>query len=175
MNLKVEYVDLNEIAPYGMNSKLHPAEQIEQIKKSIDQFGFCDPVGIWNGEIVEGHGRFIAAKELGLTTIPIIRLDDLTDEQRRAYALVHNKLTMNSGFDFDLLQLELESLDIDMSDFGFSIEELEEEPTDLDEDKAKDKITVTITFNDEATFREAEERLNNIADELEAKMSYKMS
>ena len=119
MNLKVEYVGLNEVVPYSMNSKLHPAEQIEQIKKSIEQFGFRDPIGVWNGEIVEGHGRFIAAKELGITTIPIIRLDDLSDEERRAYALVHNQLTMNSGFDFDLLQEELDSLSIDMGDFGF--------------------------------------------------------
>lgn len=125
MNLKVEYVGLNEIVPYSMNSKLHPAEQIEQIKKSIEQFGFRDPIGVWNGEIVEGHGRFIAAKELGIKTIPIIRLDDLSDEERRAYALVHNQLTMNSGFNFDLLQEELDSLSIDMSDFGF--DKMEEE------------------------------------------------
>lgn len=146
MNLKVEYVDLNEIAPYGMNSKLHPAEQIEQIKRSIEQFGFRDPVGVWNGEIVEGHGRFIAAKELGLEEIPIIRLDDLSDEQRRAYALVHNKLTMNSGFDFDLLQLELDSLELDMEQFGFDstdVPDLDFFLTDQEnETKEKEKNTI---------------------------------
>lgn len=62
--------------------------------------GFDDPIAIWkNGEIIEGHGRLIAAQQLEMKTVPIIRLDDLTDEQRRAYALIHNKLTMNSGFD----------------------------------------------------------------------------
>ena len=95
-NLKIEYVTLSEIKPYSGNAKTHPREQIEQIKKSINEVGFNDPIGVWHGEIVEGHGRYMAAQELGLDTVPIIRLDSLTDEQRRAYALIHNKLTMNS-------------------------------------------------------------------------------
>lgn len=107
MNLKIEYVPIDEIKPYSNNSKQHPENQIEQIKKSIQDFGFNDPIAIWNGEIVEGHGRYIAARELGIDTIPVIRLDSLSDEQRKAYALVHNKLTMNSDFDIDLLQIEL--------------------------------------------------------------------
>lgn len=119
MELKVEYIPIEEIRPYGGNAKKHPAEQIEQIKKSIQDFGFNDPIAVWNGEIVEGHGRYIAAQELGIGTVPVIRLDSLSDEQRKAYALVHNKLTMNSDFDFDLLQLELDSLDLDMEKFGF--------------------------------------------------------
>ena len=119
-NLKIEYVKLSEIKPYSGNAKTHPREQIEQIKKSINEVGFNDPIGVWHGEIVEGHGRYMAAQELGLDTVPIIRLDSLTDEQRRAYALIHNKLTMNSDFDFDLLNIELEGIfDIDMGIFGF--------------------------------------------------------
>ena len=121
-NLKIEYVKLSEIKPYSGNAKTHPREQIEQIKKSINEVGFNDPIGVWHGEIVEGHGRYMAAQELGLDTVPIIRLDSLTDEQRRAYALIHNKLTMNSDFDFDLLNIELEGIfDIDMGDFGFDL------------------------------------------------------
>lgn len=126
MNLKIEYLPIDEIKPYAGNAKLHPAEQIEQIKKSIQEFGFNDPIAVCNGEIVEGHGRYIAAQELGIDRLPIIRLDHLSDEQRRAYALVHNKLTMNSDFDFDLLQLELESLDLDMEDFGFDFSSLDD-------------------------------------------------
>lgn len=121
-NLKVEYVKIDEIKPYKNNAKLHPQEQIEQIKKSIQEFGMNDPIGIWKDEIVEGHGRLLACKELGYTEIPIIRLDHLTDEQRKAYILAHNKLTMNSDFDIDILNEELDSiLDIDMSDFGFDL------------------------------------------------------
>ena len=130
MKLKIEYVDINSIKPYEKNAKLHPEEQIEQIKKSIEQFGMDDPIGIWKDEIVEGHGRLIACKELGYTEVPIIRLDHLTDEERKAYTLAHNKLTMNSDFDIDLLNEELENFDtIDMSDFGFDID------LDLDEEQ----------------------------------------
>lgn len=76
--------------------------------------------GIWKDEIVEGHGRLIACKELGYTEVPIIRLDHLSDEERKAYTLAHNKLTMNSDFDIDILNDELDDiLNIDMSDFGF--------------------------------------------------------
>lgn len=118
--LKIEYVDINSIKPYENNAKEHPREQIEQIKKSIQEFGNNDPIAVWNNEIVEGHGRYQALKELDIKEIPIIRLDNLTDEQRKAYILIHNKLTMNSDFDFDILNEELDNiLDIDMEDFGF--------------------------------------------------------
>ena len=118
--LKIEYVSIDSIKPYENNAKLHPQEQIEQIKKSIKQFGMDDPIGIWKDEIVEGHGRLIACKELGMTEVPIIRLDHLNDSERKAYTLAHNKLTMNSDFDIDILNSELDSiLDIDMEDFGF--------------------------------------------------------
>lgn len=123
MQLKIEYVPIDDIKPYAGNAKTHPAEQVEQIKKSIEQFGFNDPIAIWHDEVVEGHGRLIAATEMGIDSVPIIRLDGLTDEQRRAYALVHNKLTMNSGFNFDLLQIELENISFDMSEFDFDIDE----------------------------------------------------
>ena len=126
MALKIQYENINNIKPYKNNAKEHPKEQIEQIKKSIQEFGNNDPIAVWHDEIVEGHGRYIALKELGESEIPIIRLDNLTDEQRKAYTLVHNKLTMNSDFDFDLLSEELDNIiDIDMSDFDFYIEKEE--------------------------------------------------
>ena len=133
MKLKIEYVDINSIKPYENNAKEHPQEQIEQIKKSIEEFGMNDPIGIWHDEIVEGHGRLIACKELGYKEVPIIRLDELTDSKRKAYALVHNQLTMNSGFDIEILDNELDDLindddfDIDMTEFGFDIDEGQEE------------------------------------------------
>jgi len=134
--LKIEYVDIESIKPYKNNAKLHPKEQIEQIKRSIEQFGMDDPIGIWKDEIVEGHGRLIACKELGMTEIPIIRLDHLTDEERKAYTLAHNKLTMNSDFDLDILNDELMNFDtIDMSDFGFDLDFDVEEETEIIEDE----------------------------------------
>lgn len=127
--LKVEYVDIDSIKPYKNNAKLHPKEQIEQIKKSIENFGMNDPIGIWNNEIVEGHGRILACKELGYKQIPVIKLDHLTDEERKSYIIAHNKLTMNSDFDIDILRTELENLkelDFDLELTGFNIDELDE-------------------------------------------------
>ncbi len=135
MKLKVEYVPIDDIKPYESNAKLHPAEQVEQIKQSIREFGFLDPIAVWqDGKVIEGHGRLIAAHELGMDKIPIIRLDSLTDEQRRAYTLIHNKLTMNSPFDVDLLDIELEMIsDIDMEQFGFDISDIQGTIPDMDD------------------------------------------
>ena len=116
-------IPLEDLTPDPSNAKDHPAWQIEQIKASIEQFGNLDPIGVWGGEnlIVEGHGRYEALKELGYQEAECIRLDWLTDEERRAYALAHNKLTMNSGFIPDALDMNLEAIgEIDMSLFGFN-------------------------------------------------------
>ena len=135
-NLKIEYIPIEDIKPYSNNAKTHPAEQIQQIKNSILEFGFRDPIAVWNNTIVEGHGRLLAAQELGYKELPIIRLDDLTDEQRKAYCLAHNKLTMNSDFDLDVLSAELDSItDIDMSNFGFDLDLPDfDEPAEVVED-----------------------------------------
>ena len=135
--LKVEYVDIGELKPYAKNAKIHTDEQIDQIVESIRQFGMNDPIAVWkDGEIIEGHGRLMACQKLGMEQVPIIRLDGLTDEQRRAYMNVHNQLTMNTGFDLDLLAAELNEIDnIDMSMFGFDISSfIEEEKQEAEED-----------------------------------------
>lgn len=148
MKLKVEYIPIDDIKPYEKNAKIHTEEQIEQIKKSIEEFGMNDPIGIWRDNIIiEGHGRLMACKELGMEEVPVIRLDNLTDDQRKAYTLIHNQTTMNTGFDLDILNEELENIEIDMSDFGFELEldDLEDEteiiedevPEVLEEPKAK--------------------------------------
>ena len=137
--LKIEYISLDNIKTYENNAKLHPAEQIEQIKKSIQEFGFNDPIAIdENNVIIEGHGRYIACKELGIKEVPIIRLNNLDEEHKRAYMLVHNKLTMNSDFDIDTLNFELEEISLDMSKFGFDIPILEENEEPEDEDLFED-------------------------------------
>ena len=134
MKLKVDYIPIEQLKPYEKNAKIHTQEQIEQIKKSIQEFGMNDPIGIWGKDnlIVEGHGRLQACKELGMKEVPVIRIDDLTDEQRRAYTLVHNQTTMNTGFDLDVLNEELENLSIDMTEYGF--DSISEEDVELEED-----------------------------------------
>ena len=118
--LIIEYMPIENLKPYENNAKIHTVEQIEQIKASITEFGMNDPIAIWKDNIIiEGHGRLIACKELGFKELPVIRLDNLTDDERKAYTLVHNKLTMNTDFDIDLLNEELETIEIDMTEFGF--------------------------------------------------------
>lgn len=136
-NLKIEYVDINTLKEYEKNAKLHPQEQIEQIKKSIQEFNMIDPIGVWkDNSIIEGNGRYKACMQLGIKEVPIIRLDHLSDEERKAYTLAHNKLTMNSDFDLDILNDELDDiLNIDMSDFGFDIDFEDEEEKEIIEDE----------------------------------------
>ena len=135
--LEVVDVPTDELVTYANNAKLHPHEQVDQIAESIRQFGFIDPSAVLTNadgelEIVEGHGRLMAAKLLGLQTVPTIRLDHLTDEQRRAYTHVHNKLNMNSGFDLEILGNELESIDFEWEEFGFDVFDLAEAATATD-------------------------------------------
>ena len=122
--LKIVYLPPGDLTPYEKNAKKHASADIEAIKASIKELGgFNDPIGIWGDKniIVEGHGRQLAALELGLDKVPCIRLDHLTEEQRRAYALAHNKTNELADYDFSVLGEELAvlELDFDMSDFGF--------------------------------------------------------
>lgn len=140
--LTVEEVSTESLIPYARNAKIHTNEQIDQICESIGEFGFNDPVAVWDGpdgpEIIEGHGRVMAAKKLGLDVVPVVRLDHLSDEQRRAYGIVHNKLTMNTGWDFAKLDAELDDLavEFDMGDFGF--ESFDYDPESLFDDHKTD-------------------------------------
>lgn len=130
--MKIEKISINEIKQYENNAKIHTPEQVEQIKNSIKEFGNNDPIAIdENNIIIEGHGRYIALQELGYKEVEVIRLNHLSEEQKKAYMLVHNKLTMNTDFDFELLSEELSNiLDFDMGEFGFDIEILDPEELD---------------------------------------------
>ena len=122
--MKIELLPISSLKPYENNAKIHTPEQVEQIKRSIQEFGFNDPIAVdENGMIIEGHGRLLALKEMGWTEVECIRLDGMTDDQKRAYIHIHNQLTMNTGFDMDILEAELKSIDgIDMAFFGFDMD-----------------------------------------------------
>lgn len=130
------------------NAKLHPAEQVEQIKKSILEFGNNDPIAIdENNTIIEGHGRYLALKELGYEEVEVIKLSHLSEEKKKAYILVHNKLTMNTGFDIDILNEELSEIEsIDMSEFDFEIiedvdiDDFFQEKEEIQEEKDENEI-----------------------------------
>lgn len=129
--MQIIKLGIEELTPYENNAKKHTLEQIEQIKNSIQAFGNIDPLGIAgeNNVIYVGNGRYIALKELGYKEAYCIRLDHLTEQERKAYAIAHNKLTMNTGFDDELLRAEMESLqdiDFDLELTGFEEWELED-------------------------------------------------
>lgn len=138
LELGIEYVETGKLMPYANNAKMHDAEQVAQIASSIEEFGFNDPIGVWMNadgelEIVEGHGRVLAAKKLGMEHVPIIRLDHMTDDERRAYAHVHNQTTLTSGFDDSILFKDMSELDFDWSSFGFDVTEVESKARSLDD------------------------------------------
>lgn len=136
MELNIEYLPVEALRPYDRNARKHAKKDIDAIAASIREFGFDDPIGIWgDGLIVEGHGRLLAAKQMGMTSVPCIRLDHLTDEQRRAYTLAHNRTAELSGWDFDMQAAELaEITEIDMSEFGFDLDSIVPEVKDDDYD-----------------------------------------
>lgn len=136
MNLKIEYVNIHDLKKYHKNAKKHPKEQVKRIANSIKEFGMCDPIGVWGKDnlIIEGHGRLMALKKLGYKEAPIIRLDHLSEEQRKAYTLAHNK-SAESEWDFEILADELESIiNIDMMDFGFDLQMEDEEPKVIEDE-----------------------------------------
>lgn len=122
--LEVREMAVADLVPYANNAKKHPKEQIDQIAESISEFGNCDPIAVWHNEdgeaeIVEGHGRVMALKQLGIDTAPVICLDHLTDEQRRIYTHVHNQTTINSGFDEQALIEGMDNLNANWEALGF--------------------------------------------------------
>lgn len=139
MSLQIEYIPTSELNPYKNNARKHENTDVSAIVSSIQEFGFDDPIGVWGDDntIIEGHGRLMAAKKLKMKEVPCIRLDHLTDEQRRAYALAHNKTAELSEWDLDLLKIELDDItDIDMSEFGFDLDFDIDEPAEIVEDEA---------------------------------------
>lgn len=121
--MQIEKVKIKDLVEYEGNAKLHPQEQIDKIKKSIQEFGNNDPIAIdENNIIIEGHGRLQALEQLGHTEAEVIRLSHLSEDQKKAYILVHNKLNMDTGFDTEMLRDELDGIfNVDMADFGFDL------------------------------------------------------
>ena len=137
MELKIEYLPIEQLKPYNKNTRKHQDLDIDNIAKSIEQFGMCDAIGIWGKDnvIVEGHGRMMACKKLGINTVPCVRLDHLTDEQRRKYAIAHNATAELSIWDKDFLAEELAELDMSDFDFDFDIDSILDEGTEVVEDE----------------------------------------
>ena len=168
--LKIDYLSISEIKEYGKNAKLHPREQIEQIKKSIEEYGFDDPIAVdENKVIIEGHGRLIAAKELDIKTVPVIYLRHLTEEQKKAYRIAHNKINMNSGFDMGMLQAELNeilSADFSIEALGFDETEIDEILQSVDEVYGLEDIAENYNSQNDFSEREEESEYDVTEDEF---------
>ena len=149
--LKYELVDVDRLIPYINNARTHSKEQVTRLASSIKEFGFINPV-ITDGEhgILAGHGRIMAAKQLGIKQVPCISAAYLTEAQKKAYILADNRLPMDAGWDNDLLKIEIESLQgegFDIALTGFDEKELadlfaadneaQEDGFDVDEELAK--------------------------------------
>lgn len=125
--LEIKYLTADKITPYKNNSRTHSKAQIDQLKKSIQEFGMCSPIALHNGTIVYGHARFQSLQELGHTEFPTVDLSHLNEEQKKAYIIADNKLALNAGWDEDILKQEIIELDNDNFDLkllGFDMEEL---------------------------------------------------
>ena len=115
----IEHVAIEALIPYARNSRTHSDAQVAQIAASIREFGFTNPVLIdAQGGVIAGHGRIMAARKLSLPDVPCIRLDHLTDAQKRAYVIADNKLALNAGWDDEMLALEF----ADLAEMGFDLE-----------------------------------------------------
>ena len=149
-------VNIEQLIPYARNSRTHSDAQVAQIAASIKEFGFTNPVLVdGEGSIIAGHGRVLAARKLGMDTVPVIRLNYLTEAQRRAYVIADNKLALNAGWDKEMLALELGELGelgFDLELTGFSDEEIKalmpvevtEGLTDPDDAPAVQENPVTV-------------------------------
>ena len=128
-NLRIEYLSINELKPYEKNTRKHQKKDVDNIARSIKKYGMNDAIGIWGKDnvIVEGHGRVMACKQLGIDVIPCVRLDHMTDKQRREYAIAHNATAELSVWDTDFLAEELQDLDLGDFDFKFEFENNEPE------------------------------------------------
>lgn len=146
--LNIVYKPIKELKPYKKNAKKHSKEQVEQIANSIKEFGFTQPVIIdKHNSVVAGHGRILGAKKAGLKQVPTVCLEDLTEEQIKAYRLVDNKLN-ESEWDSDLLKQSLDEIaEMDMEVFGFAMDSLADEELEIEPD-----VPFTEILNEENNY-----------------------
>ena len=138
----MQLVPISKLIPYVNNARTHSPEQITKLRSSLREFGFVNPVIIDRDyNVIAGHGRIAAAKEEGITEVPCVFVDHLTESQKKAYILADNRMAMDAGWDEELLRVEIESLkgmDFDVSLTGFDDKELADLFGDDTDSEAKD-------------------------------------
>ena len=177
---RIEMWPLERLVPYERNARTHSPEQVAQIAASIQEFGFTNPILVDGADgILAGHGRLAAAKDMGLAEVPVIVLDHLNPEQRRAYVIADNQLALNAGWDTELLQSEVMALnlaDFDLSLLGFDddriaelleggadVKELEEMPALPSGDREPfQQMTFTLHDDQAELIKEAVQKAKNM-------------
>lgn len=129
-DLRIEHRPVGELKPYPRNARVHSRKQVREIARSIERFGFVNPVLVGHaGGIIAGHGRVEAAKVLGRASVPCLRVRHLNEKDKRAYMLADNRLAEKAGWDCELLALEIEelvALDSEIVEIaGFEIAEID--------------------------------------------------
>jgi DNA modification methylase len=136
-DLQIQKWPVDRLLPYARNARTHTDEQVAQIAASIAEFGWANPILAGaDGILIAGHARLLAARKLGLTEVPVIVLDHLSETQRRALVIADNRLALNAGWDEEMLRVELESLRDDefgLDLLGFTDEEIENLPQEPEE------------------------------------------
>jgi DNA modification methylase len=152
---RFEKVEIEKLVPYARNSRTHSKEQILQLRASLREFGFINPIIVDKDlNIIAGHGRVLAAKEEGITEVPCVFVEHLTEAQKRAYIIADNRLALNAGWDAEMLSVELSELqgeDFDLSLLGFddgelnklmgNVEDVKDDDFDVDAELQKPAIT----------------------------------
>lgn len=169
--MEIENIPIGQLKAYEKNSRTHGKKQISQVVASIKEFGFTNPLLIdENDTLIAGHGRLLAAKEMGMDEIPCVRLSHLSDAQKKAYVIADNKIALNSGWDDDLLKSELEELDnlgFDVAVTGFDdlldgagLDEQEEGEVKFSEYLNEANNYVVLTFDNEIDWLSAQTHFN---------------
>ena len=152
--LEIEEMAVADLIPYAGNARKHDADNVSEIASSITEYGFNDPIAINEKDnvIIEGHGRLMAAKKLGMEKVPVIKLGHLSPAQIKGYTLIHNRLAEKSEWDKDILQTELQKLaemDFEITATGFSPGDLADMDIDLGFDMPGEGGTEGLTDDDE--------------------------
>ena len=143
--MNIEYMAPADLIPYSKNAKRHPAEQVKLIANSIKEFGFQQPIVVDKDNIVViGHGRLLASKRLKLEKVPVVKLENLSEDQVKALRLADNSVA-ESEWNLDFLAEEIADIDLDMSDFGLNLDLDEDE---VEEDEAEDDGEADLEFED---------------------------
>ena len=161
---EMQLIPLGKLVPYVNNARTHSPEQLTKLRSSLREFGFINPVIIDRDfNVIAGHGRIAAAKEEGITEVPCVFVDYLTEAQKKAYILADNRMALDAGWDEELLRIEIESLqgaDFDVSLTGFGEDEIADLFAGDGEKDVKDDdfdLSIVILSSVATVFREGRE------------------